>query len=182
MLKRFPCDSPNRAIYLYLKLTLALSVPFWILVIWSGHLNMAFGLIIPALMWCPAIAMDDVSPAGSRLSKTRVELAESPIRRSCVLDTTGLCFRCLWAGVGNAFGWLEHAVCGSSRAGSRHKRTPHMGITHNLHHLDGDRRCHREPLDDFGRRNRVARIPGPGAGETYAFYTSRSGERFGLGR
>jgi|SRR6516164_4705556 membrane protease YdiL (CAAX protease family) len=56
MLKRFPCDSPNRAIYLYLKLTLALSVPFWILVIWSGHLNMAFGLIIPALMWCPAIA------------------------------------------------------------------------------------------------------------------------------
>jgi uncharacterized protein len=54
--KKTPGSSSNRGIYLYLKLTLTLSAPLWILIIWSGHLNMAFGLIIPVLMWCPAIA------------------------------------------------------------------------------------------------------------------------------
>lgn len=46
----------KKAIYLYLELTLIFSAVFWILVIWSGHLNMGFGLVIPVLMWCPAAA------------------------------------------------------------------------------------------------------------------------------
>jgi uncharacterized protein len=56
MSNKFSYDSSNKAVFLYLEFTIAFSVPFWILIIWSGHLNMAFGLIIPALMWCPTIA------------------------------------------------------------------------------------------------------------------------------
>ena len=46
----------RRAICVYLALTFAFSAVLWALVIWSGHLNMAFGLVIPVLMWCPALA------------------------------------------------------------------------------------------------------------------------------
>jgi membrane protease YdiL (CAAX protease family) len=46
----------RRPIYLFLELTLAFSAVFWTLIIWSGHLNMGFGLVIPALMWSPALA------------------------------------------------------------------------------------------------------------------------------
>jgi len=46
----------RRAIYIFLALTFTFSAVLWTLVIWSGHLNMAFGLVIPALMWCPALA------------------------------------------------------------------------------------------------------------------------------
>jgi uncharacterized protein len=49
-------DTPKMAICLYLHLTLAFSAVVWSLVIRSGHLQMGFGLMIPALMWCPAIA------------------------------------------------------------------------------------------------------------------------------
>ena len=50
-------DTPKRATYLYLQLTFV--VPrggFWTLIIWSGHLYMGFGLMVPAIMWCPALA------------------------------------------------------------------------------------------------------------------------------
>src|SRR5215469_9601741 len=47
---------PKKTISLYLLLTLALSAVVWTLIIWSGHLNMGFGLVIPAIMWCPALA------------------------------------------------------------------------------------------------------------------------------
>lgn len=49
-------DTPKSATSLYLLLTLAFSTVIWALVIWSGHLGMAFGLMIPAIMWCPALA------------------------------------------------------------------------------------------------------------------------------
>lgn len=49
-------DSPKRAIYLFLQLTLAFSAVVWIPMIWSGHIDMGFGLMIPAIMWCPALA------------------------------------------------------------------------------------------------------------------------------
>jgi len=49
-------DTPKKAISLYLLLTLSLSAVVWALIIWSGHLNMGFGLVIPAIMWCPALA------------------------------------------------------------------------------------------------------------------------------
>jgi membrane protease YdiL (CAAX protease family) len=49
-------DTPKRATYLYLQLTLAFSAVVWILIIWSGHLNMGFGLVVPAIMWCPGLA------------------------------------------------------------------------------------------------------------------------------
>jgi len=49
-------DTPKKATYLYLKLTLAFSAVVWTLIIWSGHVDMGFGLIIPAIMWCPALA------------------------------------------------------------------------------------------------------------------------------
>jgi len=51
------CDSPKRATYLYLQLTLAFSAVVWILVIWSGRLSMGFGLVSSMLMWCPALAV-----------------------------------------------------------------------------------------------------------------------------
>ena len=41
---------------MYLQLTLVFSVVVWTLIIWSGHLYMGFGLMIPAIMWCPALA------------------------------------------------------------------------------------------------------------------------------
>jgi len=41
---------------MYLQLTLGFSAVVWSLVIWSGHLQMGFGLMVPALMWCPALA------------------------------------------------------------------------------------------------------------------------------
>ena len=50
-------DTPKRATYLYLQLTLGFSAVVWTLIIWSGHLYMAFGLMIPAIMWCPALAV-----------------------------------------------------------------------------------------------------------------------------
>ena len=49
-------DTPKNATSIYLLLTLAFSSVIWALVIWSGHLGMAFGLMIPAIMWCPAFA------------------------------------------------------------------------------------------------------------------------------
>jgi membrane protease YdiL (CAAX protease family) len=48
---------PKDAIALYLWLTLAFSAVAWTLITWSGHLNMGFGMLIPALMWCPALAV-----------------------------------------------------------------------------------------------------------------------------
>lgn len=44
------CDLP------VLKLTLAFSAVIWALITWSGHLFMGFGLMDPAIMWCPALA------------------------------------------------------------------------------------------------------------------------------
>jgi CAAX protease family protein len=51
-----PRRSSQKVISVYLQLTLAFSTVLWILIIWSGHLNMGYGLIIPAIMWCPALA------------------------------------------------------------------------------------------------------------------------------
>lgn len=50
-------DTPKNAIYLYLEFTLAFSTPVWMLIIWSGHLGMGFGIVVPVLMWCPALAV-----------------------------------------------------------------------------------------------------------------------------
>ena len=48
--------SSTNAISVYLQLTLVCSAAVWILIIWSGHLNMGYGLVIPGIMWCPAFA------------------------------------------------------------------------------------------------------------------------------
>jgi uncharacterized protein len=48
--------SPKKTIQFYLQLTLAFSAIIWIFIIWSGHLDMGFGVMIPAIMWCPALA------------------------------------------------------------------------------------------------------------------------------
>jgi uncharacterized protein len=55
-LRRRMRDAPVWATYLYLQLTLAFSAVIWTLIICSGHVGMGFGLMIPAMMWCPAIA------------------------------------------------------------------------------------------------------------------------------
>lgn len=49
-------DTPTRAALLYLLFTLLFSSIIWALIIWSGHLGMAFGMMITAIMWCPALA------------------------------------------------------------------------------------------------------------------------------
>ena len=49
-------DSPKNAICLYLQLTLVFSSVVWTLIIGSGHLEMAFGMVVPAIMWCPGLA------------------------------------------------------------------------------------------------------------------------------
>lgn len=53
-------DTPKRATYLYLLFTLLFTLLFssviWSLIIWSGHLGMAFGMMITAVMWCPGLA------------------------------------------------------------------------------------------------------------------------------
>jgi len=49
-------DTPKRAISLYLLFTPLFSSVIWSLIIWSGHLGMAFGMMITAIMWCPALA------------------------------------------------------------------------------------------------------------------------------
>jgi membrane protease YdiL (CAAX protease family) len=49
-------NTPKNATYLYLQLTLAFSAVVWTLIIWSGHLDMGFGLVTMAMMWCPALA------------------------------------------------------------------------------------------------------------------------------
>ena len=49
-------DTPQRATYLYLILTLAFSLVFWALIIWSGHLGSGNGLLVVGVMWCPALA------------------------------------------------------------------------------------------------------------------------------
>ena len=49
-------DTPKHATYLYLLFTVLFSSVIWALVIWSGHLGMAFGTMIVAVMWCPALA------------------------------------------------------------------------------------------------------------------------------
>ena len=50
------CGSSKNPIFIYLQLTLVCSAAVWILIIWSGHVNMGSGLVIPAIMWCPAFA------------------------------------------------------------------------------------------------------------------------------
>ncbi len=49
-------DTPARAVSLYLICTLLFSAVIWALVIWSGHLGMGFGMMVTAVMWCPALA------------------------------------------------------------------------------------------------------------------------------
>lgn len=49
-------DTPKRATIVYLLFTLLFSAVIWALVIWSGHLGMGFGMMIVAVMWCPALA------------------------------------------------------------------------------------------------------------------------------
>jgi len=49
-------DTPKRATSLYLLFTLLFSSVIWSLIIWSGHLGMGFGMMITAIMWCPALA------------------------------------------------------------------------------------------------------------------------------
>ena len=49
-------DTPKRATIIYLLFTLLFSSVIWALIIWSGHLGMAFGTMVIALMWCPALA------------------------------------------------------------------------------------------------------------------------------
>jgi len=49
-------DTPKRATGIYLVFTLLFSSVIWGLIIWSGHLGMAFGMMIVAIMWCPALA------------------------------------------------------------------------------------------------------------------------------
>jgi uncharacterized protein len=49
-------DTPKKATYLYLILTLAFSSVFWALIIWSGHLGSGNGLLVYGVMWCPALA------------------------------------------------------------------------------------------------------------------------------
>ena len=49
-------DTPKQATILYLIFTLLFSSVIWALIIWSGHLDMAFGLMIVSVMWCPALA------------------------------------------------------------------------------------------------------------------------------
>jgi len=49
-------DTPKRAIVVYLLFTLLFSSLIWTLIIWSGHLGMAFGTMVIAIMWCPALA------------------------------------------------------------------------------------------------------------------------------
>jgi uncharacterized protein len=49
-------DTPKRATVVYLLFTLLFSSLIWALVIWSGHLGMAFGTMVVAIMWCPALA------------------------------------------------------------------------------------------------------------------------------
>src|SRR3954467_14586462 len=48
--------SANNPISVFLQLTLVCSAAVWILIIWSGHVNMGYGLVMPAIMWCPAFA------------------------------------------------------------------------------------------------------------------------------
>ena len=48
-------DTPTKATFLFLKLTLVFSTAAWILILWSGHLNMGFGMVLPVVMWCPAL-------------------------------------------------------------------------------------------------------------------------------
>jgi CAAX protease family protein len=49
-------DTPARATYLYLLLTLMFSAVIWAFIIWSGHLGMGFGLMVVGVMWCPGLA------------------------------------------------------------------------------------------------------------------------------
>ena len=49
-------DTPKRATYLYLFLTLTFSSVFWALIIWSRHLASSQGLLVLGLMWCPTLA------------------------------------------------------------------------------------------------------------------------------
>ncbi len=49
-------DTPKRATLLYLLFTLAFSAVVWLLIIRSGRLMAGFGLLIPGIMWCPALA------------------------------------------------------------------------------------------------------------------------------
>src|SRR2546423_8015892 len=41
--------SSKNAISVYLQLTLVGSAAVWILIIWSGHVNMGYGLVLPAI-------------------------------------------------------------------------------------------------------------------------------------
>ena len=49
-------DTPERAIYLFLLLTLVFSAVFWCLIIWSGHILTGGVMVAHACMWCPALA------------------------------------------------------------------------------------------------------------------------------
>lgn len=50
-------DTPRRATYLYLLLTLMFSAVFWCLIIWSGHIATGGLMVGHGLMWCPALAV-----------------------------------------------------------------------------------------------------------------------------
>lgn len=49
-------DTPRRATYLYLLLTLMFSAVSWCLIISSGRIALGGAMVAHALMWCPALA------------------------------------------------------------------------------------------------------------------------------
>jgi CAAX protease family protein len=73
-------DTPKHASCLYLLFTLLFSSVIWSLVIWSGHLGMAFGMMITAVMWCPALAtLVSCRLLGPQLPVAGMALAAEPL-------------------------------------------------------------------------------------------------------
>src|SRR6266568_4057761 len=154
-------DTPKRATYLYLLLTLLFSAAIWILVIWSGHLGMGFGLMIPAVMWCPTLAALVTCRLLGR--KFRSLAWRWPNGRYVAaayfvpLAYAAIAYGGVW---GVAAGRLEFGIRQPGCAAFRSEGLACLGIAHALHSLYGHWRHDAEPLDSARRRDWLARFPG----------------------
>jgi len=144
-------DNPKRATYLFLQLTLTFSAVVWVLVIWSGHLAMGFGLMVPAIMLVPGNKCPAKLPlTGAKISTIGLALAEWDISCHSLLPAYRLCVPGLRRRAGVAPGSLELGIHPCSCRGFRTAWLARMGFAYAIHFVDGHRRRSAESLDGAG--------------------------------
>ena len=173
-------DASKRATYLFLRLTLAFSSLVWALIIWSGHLAMGFGLMIPLIMWCPALA---ALVSCRNLGRTFRSIAwRWPNNKYIVAAyiVPHLHVDCIWRNMGMASWRVEFGIRQRGCPELRAARLACMGLVNTLYRLHGQRGSDTQSFDCTWRRDRLARFSDSRTGQANVIYQIEPAQRHHL--